>query len=315
MVGPMDGAGRSPGGFTLAAFALAVTLGGGNFLAVRFSNRELDPFWGAGLRFGLAALLFIVIVTALRLPWPRGVLLRRTMVFGALSFAVFYALMYWALQYVTAGVATIILASVPLVTLLLAAMHGLERIGVRSVVGAVLALAGIGWMVIGPQPVDLPAGALIAMIAAALCVGESIILGKRVSANHPAMTNAVGMTTGAVLLLALSAVNGEAWVLPRQAEVVWAVVYLVTLGSVGLFVLLLLVIRRWTASATSYLFVLFPVSTLVLGALLGGEPVTVQAVTGAVLVMAGVWFGALSPGARPVPAPPPVVAPPPEPTR
>lgn len=60
----------------------------------------------------------------------------------------------------------------------------------------------------------------------------------------------------------------------------WAVGYLVTLGSVGLFMLVLEVVKRWTASATSYLFVLFPVATLALGALLADERVTLQAVTG-----------------------------------
>ena len=59
-------------GVSYAMFAAAVTLGGSNFLAVRLSNRELDPFWGAGLRFSLAASIFVLIVLALRLPWPRG---------------------------------------------------------------------------------------------------------------------------------------------------------------------------------------------------------------------------------------------------
>ena len=306
----MDGAGRSPNALTIAAFLAAVVLGGANFLAVRFSNRELEPFWGAGLRFGLAALLFILIAVALRLAWPRGALLWRTLAYGVLAFAVSYALMYWSLVRVTAGVATIVLAVVPLVTVLLAAAHGLERLGLRSAVGAVLALAGIAWMVIGPQPVDVPGPALVAMLAAALCIGESIILGKRISANHPVITNAVGMTAGAVLLLVLSAIAGEAWVLPQAAEVWWALGYLVTLGSVGLFILVLIVINRWTASATSYLFVLFPVATLALGAWIADEPVTAQAVIGAVVVMLGVWFGALSPGARRVAAPPPEASPP-----
>lgn len=133
---------------------------------------------------------------------------------------------------------------------------------------------------------------------------------RRLSANHPAMTNAVGMTTGAVLLLGISAAAGESWALPRQAEAVWAVTYLVTLGSVGLFVLVLLVVRRWTASATSYAFVLFPVVTMALGAGLADEPITGQAVSGALVVMLGVWFGALSPGARRFAAPLPAQAPP-----
>ncbi|HVM20230.1 MAG TPA: EamA family transporter [Egibacteraceae bacterium] len=297
----MDGTGRSPSPLTLTAFAAAVTLGGANFLAVRFSNRELAPFWGAGLRFGIAALLFTALVVALRLPWPRGQQLRRTAEFGVLSFTAFYALMYWALVDVAAGVATVVLAVVPLVTVLLAAAHGMERLTIRSGIGAALALAGIVWMAVGPQPVHLPLPSLLAMLAAALCVGESIILGKKLSAQHPAMTNAAGMLIGAPLLFVLSAALGEPWLLPRRPDTIAAVVYLVTLGSVGLFILVLMVIKRWTASATSYMFVLFPIATLALGALLADEPVTLQAVTGAVVVMAGVWFGALSPGARRVP--------------
>jgi len=112
------------------------------------------------------------------------------------------------------------------------------------------------------------------------------------------MTNAVGLAIGAPILLGLSAIAGEEWVLPRQPEVVWSLAYLVTLGSAGLFVLVLLVVRRWTASASSYMFVLFPVVTMVLGAWLADEPLTARGILGAVVVMSGVWFGALGPAAR-----------------
>ena len=67
--------GQAPGGAVLSAFAAAVVLGGANFVAVRISNQELDPFWGTSLRFGMAAALFVVIALALRLRLPRGRLL------------------------------------------------------------------------------------------------------------------------------------------------------------------------------------------------------------------------------------------------
>lgn len=294
----MEASRGAPDGLTLGAFSMLVLVGGGNFLAVRLSNLELPPFWGAALRFGLAAALFIVVAVVLRLRPPRGRQLAWTVLYGVLAFAVFYALMYWALVRVTASVATVVLASVPMITLLLTAAQRLERLRARAAVGALLALGGIAWMTVGPQHVAVPVGALVAMLAAATCVGQSIIIGKRVAGNHPVMTNAVGMSVGAVLLLALSTVAGEQRFLPSETEAVLAVAYLVTLGSMGLFVLVLLVVRRWTASATSYMFVLFPVATMLLEAVILGEPVTAQTATGAALVMAGVWFGALSPGAR-----------------
>lgn len=287
-----------PGGLTLTAFAAAVVIGGANFIGVRFSNRELEPFWGAGLRFGLAALLFIAIAAALRLRYPRGRLLGMTILYGLLSFAISYALMYWALVRVNAGLAAVVLALVPLVTVLLAAAHGMEKLTAQAMIGSLLAIAGIAWMTFGPEDVVLPVTALIAMLLALLSIAESVIISKKVSSNHPAMTNAVGMSSGALVLLAISAVAGDAWIIPSQPEVLWAVVYLVTLGSVGLFVLVLMVVRQWTASATSYAFVLFPVVTMLLGAWFADEPLTSQGVIGAILVMSGVWFGALSPKAR-----------------
>lgn len=286
------------GGMVGTSFAIAVTLGGANFVAVRISNRELDPFWGAGIRFALAAAIFVTICMVLRLRVPRGRQLAQTILYGVLGFAAFYALMYWALLQVTAGVATVVLALVPLVTMLLAAAQRLERLRLPAIIGSALALSGIVWMVVGPVELELPLGALAAMLGAAICAGQGVIVGKKVAEYHPAMTNAVGMITGSIVLFGMSALVGETWALPRQPEVLWSLAYLVTLGSVGLFVLLMFVVRRWTASATSYMFVLFPVVTLLLDVLINGEPITVNAVIGAVLVMTGVWFGALSPRAR-----------------
>jgi drug/metabolite transporter (DMT)-like permease len=286
------------GATTGLMYAVAVVLGGSNFIAVRFSNQELDPFFGAGLRFSIAGILFVLICLVMQVDWPRGRDLRLSIVAGVLSFAAFYALMYWALLRVTAGVATVVLAMVPLVTILLAAAQRLERLRASAFLGSLLALAGIAWMVFSPSEIVLPLGALVAMIGAALCAGQGVIVTKRVSGNHPAVINAIGMITGAVCLLVMSMLAGEKWAFPTQPDVRLALLYLVTLGSVGLFVLILLVIRRWSATATSYMFVLFPVVTMLLDALISGVPFTVHGIVGAILVMAGVWIGALAPSTR-----------------
>jgi drug/metabolite transporter (DMT)-like permease len=280
---------------TRAAFGAAVLLGGGNFLAVRFSNSELDPFWGAGLRFSIAGVLFLAVCAWWRLPWPRGRRLIETAAYGFLNFALFYALMYWALVRVTAGMATVVLAMVPLITVILAAAQRLERLSRRAILGSLLALVGIVGMSVSPAGFETPPSGLLAMVLAACCVGQSVILGKRISGNHPAMTNAVALLTGAPVLLMISSLAGEQWALPRAPEAIWAVAYLVTLGSVGLFVLVILVVRRWTASATAYMFVLFPVVTMLFEAWLADVPLTVRGMTGAVTVIAAVWFGALAP--------------------
>jgi drug/metabolite transporter (DMT)-like permease len=296
MLDVMNAMSRS--GSTTALFAVAVTLGGSNFLAVRVSNSELDPFWGAGLRFSLAALLFVIIALVLRVPWPRGRQLVVTIAYGLLGISLFYALMYWALVRVNAGMATVVLAMVPLVTLLLAAAQGLERLSRRAVGGSVLALAGIAWMILGPGGLTIPISALLALAGATVCVAQSVIVGKSISANHPAVTNAIALACGAVSLLGLSMIAGETWAIPQTTSARWSLTYLVVLGSAGLFAVLMLVVRRWTASATSYMFVLFPLVTMLLGAWLLGEEVTFRGIVGGIMVMAGAWLGALSPQAQ-----------------
>jgi len=83
---------------TLLVFLVAVLIGGSNFVAVRFSNAELEPFWGAGLRFSLAAALLLVASLVFRLRLPAGrPALTGAVVYGTLGFGASYAFMYRAL--------------------------------------------------------------------------------------------------------------------------------------------------------------------------------------------------------------------------
>jgi drug/metabolite transporter (DMT)-like permease len=103
--------------------------------------------------------------------------------------------------------------------------------------------------------------------------------------------NAVGMTTGALLLLAGSMVAGESHVLPQQVAT-WAAVAYLVVGSVVVFVLYLVVHRHWAASRAAYGFVLIPFVTVLLSAWLDNEPLGVGLLLGGLLVLSGVYVGA-----------------------
>jgi drug/metabolite transporter (DMT)-like permease len=301
--------GHSPDRLTLAAFALFTLIGGSNAVAVRFSNVELPPFWGAAIRFGAASLLLFVAVLIMRLPLPRGRAFLGVAIYGVLSFAAFYAFVYWGLVEVKAGLTMVILSLVPLMTLFLAFAHGQEPFRWRGLLGAVIAVGGITLAFvdqIGAVASLLP---MLAIVAGAAFGAEGGVVAKGFPKSHPVTTNAVAMSVGAIILLAVSIVAGERWGLPNEPATWTALVYLVLPGSIGLFVLFLFVLARWTASATSYSTVLMPFVTVVVAALLLGESVTPLFVLGGVLVLVGVWVGALAPqtsepsAARPLPEP------------
>ena len=279
----------------LASFVAMSLLAGGSGVAIRFSNRELAPMWGAALRFLLAAGLLLAIVAALRLALPRGRALLGAVLYGALTFGAAFGLAYYALVRVHAGLGQTLLALVPLATVLLAAAQGQERLRARAVVGGVLALAGIAVMS-GPASGEVPPFLSIsALIASAICFAEAAVLVRRFPPVHPVAMNAIGMTTGAVLLSAASILAGEQVALPSRTETWIAVSYLVSVGSVAVFVLYILVLRHWTASRASYEFVLIPFVTLALSAWLDAEPIGAGLVVGGLFVLAGVHVGSLRP--------------------
>ena len=280
-------------GKTLAAFATAIVLGGVNFVGVRYSNQELDPIWGAALRFGLAAVVFAVLVAALRLPLPRGRALGLVVAYGLVGFGLAYGALYWAMQEAPAGIAAVVLAVGPLLVLLLAVAHRLERFSVRAAVGAAIALGGSALMFLEPGDADVGWTSFAVLGLAALAASESVVLSKLAGPQHPMAMNLVGMTAGAAALLAFAALRGEDLALPRETDTRLAVVYLVA-ATVGMFLCILYVVQRWTASATAYTFVSMPVVAVVAGAIALDEEITAAVVAGGALVLAGVYVGALS---------------------
>lgn len=293
---------------TLIAFACAVLIGGANFIAVRFSNAELPPLYGAALRFTGATVLLVLLARARGLPLPRGPAAVGAAVYGLFGFGLSYAFLYFALVGLAAGTASVIMAAVPLLALLFAVLHGQERLTTRGVVGGLLAIVGIWILSAGGGIGDARPIHFVAALLGAAAAAESTVVAKGIPRADPITTNVTGMAVGAGLLWIASFAAGESWALPETGRT-WAVLgYLVVLGSVALFILFLYVVRRWTASASVYAIALMPVVAVTLGSALAGEAITPGVVTGGVVVMTAVYVGALRgalappAGARPAPA-------------
>jgi drug/metabolite transporter (DMT)-like permease len=294
---------------TVLAFVALILVGGVNAVAVRGSNAELPPFWGAALRLFGAGVIFWLIVVARRIPVPRGRALLAPFAYGVLGFALSYAFVYFGLKEAHAGPAQVILALVPLLTILLAVGQGQERFSARGLGGALVAAGGIAIIFRDQLGGSTPLVSLLALVAGAVVIAETGILIKGFPRTDPTIMNAVGMSVGVVLLLGLSLATGEGWALPAKTDTWLALGYLVTFGSVVVFTLVLRVLRAWSASTSSYSFLLTPLVTIVVAAALVGELPTPAFVVGGAVVLLGVYVGAFSRRAHPVPTAAPAGAP------
>src|SRR5919206_5225486 len=166
-------------------------------------------------------------MAALRQPPPRGRALTGALLYGLFNFGAAFALAYYALVRLHAGLGQTLLALVPLATLLLAVAQRQERLRLAAVIGTLLALVGVAVISQGPLGASVPLGSLLAALASAVCIAQAAVLVRRFPAVHPVTMNAVGMTTGGALLLVGSVLAGEPRLLPQRTTTWVAVVYLV----------------------------------------------------------------------------------------
>lgn len=281
-------------GRTYAAFLATVVIGGANFIAVSLSNRELPPLYGATLRFFLATVLFFLIARAWRVPLARGRSAGGAAVYGLLSVGAAYALLYYSLVGLSAGMAAVIVAAVPLFTLAIAVLFRQERLSPKRLVGGILAIAGIAVLSFNRLEGELVLSYFVAAVLGAIAIAAASVVAKAFPEVHPINMNAIGTAVGTAFLAVSSLVLGEPWSLPGENLTLIAVGWLVVAGSVGLFQLWLYVIKRWTASATVYSLTGMPLVAAGLGVIILDQPVTLEVLAGGALVIAAVYVGAIA---------------------
>lgn len=277
---------------------------GGTFMVIEIALEGLTPFWLAAGRIGFAALLMAVIWGALgfrlfrepagRADWASALLI------GALSSAIPFMLLAWGQQFVTSGFAGVSMAAVSLIILPLA--HFLvpgERFTLRKGIGFVIGFAGV-CVLIGTQAFEStgvsmePAGRL-ACLGAAFCYALSSILIRRLPAVDPVGLAAVLLLMGAALVLPLAALVEGAPVMPDTRTLI-AVVFLGLIPTAAASLLRVLVVRSAGPVFMSLTGYQVPVWSVVLGALILGEPLPPSLLTALALILLGVGliqFGAL----------------------
>ena len=280
---------------TLAAFLALVIITGGASVAIRFTYTELPPFWSGAARFICGGLFFWAWVLIGRITLPKGKALVGAILFGALGMGLSFSLIYWGLVKTPASLYQTILALVPLLTLFFAFFHRLELFRSQGLLGALLTVAGIALAVGGSRGANLSFPRIMAIIGGAACLAEAGVVAKLFPPSHPVATNAVAMTVGAMILGLASFLAGEKPVIPTTVTTWIAFGYIVIFVTIITFRLYLFVLSRWTATGTSYHFVLIPLVTILLASWLADEHITWQFILGGALVILGVWVGALLP--------------------
>jgi drug/metabolite transporter (DMT)-like permease len=274
----------------LSLYALLVLVWSSTWVAIKLGLDDTPPLLGAGIRFALAGVVLLSIAAARRRPLRTDLLLAGLL--ALLPFAASYGLIYWAEQYVPSGLAAVLFGVMPLYVALLASMLLREEpVTPRLVAGVGVAIAGLAVafsesLALGHSDRAL-LGAAAMLIAPLASAAGNIAIKRRAAALDAVALNGWAMLGGGVLLLAASAL-GESWGdAAWTGQAIGAILYLALLGSAVTFVVLTLLLRELPAVTMAYLPLLLPFGALLFGAAIDGEPLTVAAGAGALLVASG----------------------------
>ncbi|MEJ8839744.1 DMT family transporter [Ramlibacter sp. AN1133] len=223
---------------------------------------------------------------------------------GTGQFAILIALLNWGLQHVAAAPAALIFSLFPLVTLLLGAALGSERITLRLFAGVLLSIAGVA-LALAPKLQGAGRGSWWGELAvfASACVGALCsVLYRPYLQRYPTVPVSAFAMLASVLFLAAAAL-AEGW--PTRVLALggtaWAVVAFIGLASgVGYFWWLHALKHEAPTRVTVFL-ALNPVTAAVLAWALLGEPLPPLLLAALALIAAGLWLATTrpSPGKRP----------------
>jgi len=277
------------GGDWLRLVALSV-LWGGSFLFYRMLATELPPLTTVlgRVAIGAAALLAILLPRAAPVRAPRGQWLR---FFGlaALNNVIPFALFAWGETRVASGTAAILNAMTPMFSVVVGAfVFRAEALTAGRVAGVACGIAGVV-VLIGP-------GALLgqdllgqgACLLAALSYGVSAHYVRRITGVTPPNMALGQLTASSLMLLPLVLLVDRPWTLPPPSAAGWVALLGIAIPCTAFAYLLYFdLVARAGGNNTVLVTLLVPVSAMMLGAAVLGEPVTWNALAGMALIAAG----------------------------
>jgi drug/metabolite transporter (DMT)-like permease len=273
--------------------ALSV-LWGGSFFFIGVAVKELPPVTIVTLRVGLAVIALHLVCRIMGLKLPRdGRTWRAFFGMGLLNNIIPFCLIVWGQTQIASGVASILNATTPLFTVIVAHMLTAdEKISGNKLAGIIVGFAGVATM-IGPSALSGAGSSLwgqLAILGAAISYAFAGIFGRRFKTMGvaPLMTATGQLSASTLMLVPLALIIDQLWTLGMPSLCTWGAMIGIALLSTALAYLLFFRILA-SAGATNLALVTFliPVSAILLGSLVLGETLELKHFAGMALIAAG----------------------------
>jgi drug/metabolite transporter (DMT)-like permease len=285
-----------------AAAALAAILFGASVVAVRIAVRDVPPLTLAFLRFGQGSLVLLIALAMFRRDLLR--VKRRDLPFlmllGALLFTIFPYTFNAGLRYIPASRAALIVASMPLLTVVIGRYASRERLTTKQVIGVLTSIAGVA--IVMADRGGASGGSIkgdLLLLATALCGAIYNVLVKSLLTRYTGITvTFYAMVFGSLFLAPAAFVEGGLRISGVNGRTLAMVVFLAVFGGALGFSLWTAALKQLSPTRVAVYINLNPVAATLLAATVLHERLSAYFGAGFVAVAAGVMIVNYRPASR-----------------
>ena len=279
----------------ILALAVVCFLWGTTWIASKQGVLHMPALQLAGIRQLMAGLVYIIYFISIGAEWPRG---REWYAIGVLSFLNILCsngLTTWGVQYISAGLASIIAATFPLWMVIIGLFTSKDRIPIAALKGFLLGFAGI-CVIFYEHLGDFLNPEFLFGIAISFTASWTWALGtlftkKEARDFNPYFSLGFQMFLAGAVLLTVSYVTGTAVPMNNIPWQSWtAIAYLVVFGSVVAFAAYLYSLQHLSVEQMSIYAYINPIVAVALGSMLFSERLTLFILTGGAITLYGVWM-------------------------
>ncbi|MDA9421273.1 MULTISPECIES: DMT family transporter [Bradyrhizobium] len=287
--------------------AVLSILWGGSFFFNGAALRELPPLTLVFLRVALGAGMLLPLLRLRGISLPKSMTgWRPFVVIGLLNNVVPFSLIVIGQTFISSGLASILNATTPLFAVVVMAAAGEEALRMRRVAGVALGVVGVvilrGW---GIETRPGQGLGILLCLGGALSYGFAALAARRMLKDAAPLGAATFQLMASTVMMAIVAgVVERPWRLAAPGLTTWlAVLGLAALSTALAYIVFFQIIRRSGASNVMLVTLLIPVTAILLGWLVLGEPISMREIVGAIvigsalLVIDGRAFGLLRRGA------------------
>lgn len=261
------------------------------YLALRFVVQALPPMLMVATRFIIAGAVLMLVMRLRGQPWPRGRQLLAALPGGTLLFVVGNGLVALAEREVSSGAAALVCATMPLCAACINFASGQRPHG-REWLGLLLGFAGVVILCLG-QDLRAAPGSMVLLLLAPIGWAFGSTWARRLGLPPGLMGAAAQMIMGGEVALLVALVRSEHFPAQWPLLAIGSLGFLIVFGSLVAFsAYTYLLGNTRPAVAMSYAYV-NPGLAVLLGALLGGEPLRREVIGASIFIVAGVFLMAL----------------------